>query len=376
MEFFDRCKKLFNVINSVNGKSKKNKDVEAVFIFNKDLPDQNFFYITGFHHGVFENCGLVMDSECNYKILATTLEEEIIEDVFDTSKLYVYKTEDERNKSIKEALKRYKRIGVSYKNLTYSHYIWLKESFPDIQWIDISSDFKKIRMIKSRSEIAIIQRACDIASKVADMIPSFLKIGMTELELAAEVEYHMKLMGAQSIAFKTISAFGENSSKPHYIGGEVKLDRQNVVLVDFGAEYNGYVSDITQTVLIGHPPSELIEMYKVVYNAQRIAFDMMKAGVKVTKVEGEVRKYIDSHENFKGRFIHSLGHSIGREVHDDGYPGKEWDWELYPGMVLTVEPGVYLPGKYGVRLEDDILIEKNSCKVITSANKELTVHAI
>lgn len=376
MELFNRCKRLFKIIDEQAEDRDRSNAIEAVFIFNRDLLDRNFFYITGLYHGVFENCGIIIDRECNYRVLTTALEEEIVREKFDDKNLSIYKNEEERNRSIHESLKRYRRVGIAYKNITYSYYKWLKESFPDIQWIDVSIAFKKLRMIKSEFEIAEIQHACDIASRVADMIPSFLKKGMTELELAAEVEYHMKLIGAQGIAFNTISAFGENSSKPHYIGGDVKLEDQSVVLVDFGAQYHGYVSDITQTILVGQPPAELIEIYKVVSHAQHIAFDMMRPGVNVQNVETEVRKYIDSHKNFKGRFIHSLGHSIGRDVHDDGYPGEEWDRLLQAGMVITVEPGIYIPGKYGVRLEDDVLIEENGCKVLTSADKELIIHAI
>jgi len=376
MESFDRCKEIFRIIENFSELTKSVSNVDAIFIFNKDIVDKNFFYITGLYLGVFENCGIILNKDCNYKVLATALEEEIISQEFNKSNLCIYRTEQERNKLIEDSLKEYKRVGISYKNITHSQYRWLKDSFPDIEWVDVSYAFKKVRMIKSDIEIEKIRNACNIASRVADMIPSFLKKGVTELELAAEVEYHMELMGSQAAAFKTISAFGENSSKPHYMGGNIKLDKQNIVLVDFGAEYNGYVSDITQTILIGKPPEELLNMYRVVYNSQKIAFDIMKEGVNARHVEDEVRSYIDSHENYKGKFIHSLGHSIGREVHDDGYPGEEWNRLLHSGMVLTVEPGVYIPGKYGVRLEDDVLIEKNGCKVLTSANKELVIHAI
>ncbi len=362
-----KCKKIFNW---------SDKEVEAILLFNKDTIDKNFLYLTGFYYGVFENCGILIDRECKAKLLTTALEEEIVCEYFKGHDIYVYKNEKERIETIKRVLKGYKKVGIPFIGINHSAFLWFKDNFPDIIWIDISKAIRMARMIKFDDELNNIKRACKIVSELVDEIPELFQRDITELELAAEIEYRMKKKGAQGESFNTIVAFGKNSSKPHYTGGNVKLDNKKLVLIDFGAVYNGYVSDITRTFLINDVSRELIDMYNIVKRVQQMAIDMIKAGVNSKYVEDEIRKYIDGFENFKGRFIHSLGHSIGREVHDDGYPGEDWEYLFEEGMTLTVEPGIYLPEKYGVRIEDDIYVKNDESEILTTASKELIIHAI
>ena len=226
------------------------------------------------------------------------------------------------------------------------------------------------RMIKSFDEIEKIRKAADIVSSVADDIPGLLKEGMTELDLAAEIDYHVKKTGAQKAAFSTIVAFGKNASMPHYGGAGVPLRDGNVVLVDFGAEYNGYVSDISRTYFTGKPGKKAVDIYNTVLSSQSRALELIKEGVSADYVEREARNEIDRKESTRGRFIHSLGHSIGLDVHDDSYPDADFKKEFKENMVLTVEPGIYLPGLYGIRIEDDIVVKKDGCEIITTAQKE------
>ena len=362
-----RCRKIFQFVED---------DVEAIFLFNKDILDKNYLYLTGFYFGVFENCGILIDRDCNPVFLTTTLEEEIITSQFKNYKVYTYRDEEGRIKSIGRVLKEYKRIGLPFDSTTHSGFLWLEQNFQGIHWVDVSGAFRKARMIKFEYEIENIAEAGRIASEVADNIPDFLSKGITELELASEIEYYMKKMGAQGPAFTTIVAFGENSSKPHYTGENTRVLDNYIVLVDFGAVYRGYVSDITRTFLVNNPPREAVEVYRIVLKAQEMAIDMIKDGESAKRVEREVRGFIDSFERYRGRFIHSLGHSIGREVHDDGYPGEEWNNQFTEGMVLTVEPGIYIPNMFGIRIEDDIVVGKDHSRVLTSANKELNIHAL
>jgi len=354
-------------------------DADAIFIYNCSFVDKNFFYMSGLYNGVFERCGILCEKCGKIYIFTTPLEEEVSKrarDYIENVEIVVLKNENDRNKKFKNILSSYKRIGLNFDFIPYSFYNDLKSFLNEVELVDIGKSLRMARMIKSKDEIEKIKKACNIVSEVADSIPDILIEGITELDLAAEIEYSMKKKGANGQSFKTIVAFAENSSKPHYSGGNVKLKIGDVVLVDYGAEYLGYVSDITQTYLTGKPAQEIVHTYKTVYNAQRLAIELIKDGISAEFVEDEVRKYIDCHEKYKGRFIHSLGHSIGLEVHDGIYPSKDFDKKFSENMVLTVEPGIYLPGSYGVRLEDDVIVKKDSCEVITTAKKELATYEV
>jgi Xaa-Pro aminopeptidase len=349
---------------------------ESIFIYNRDRVDSNFLYVTGLSGGVFENCGVLCNRYGQLTIFSTTLEEEILQEAGSYARLVVYKNEKERNEKLAEALREYACVGTSFDSMSHSFYINLSELLDGTQLIDVDLAFRKSRMIKSEEEISLIGRACEIASGVADEFPRYFNRGVTEADLATEVDYRMKKLGALRPAFETIVAFSPNNSKPHYSGRDVALKPGDTVLLDFGADYNGYVSDITRTYLTGEPDSTLRKCYETVLQAQLMAIDLIGDGVSAEKVEKDVKGYIDGHDEFKHRFIHGLGHSIGLTVHDNSYPGPEYDKKFMEGMVLTVEPGIYLPGEYGVRIEDDVLVKRDSCAVLTSARKELEVNEI
>jgi len=349
---------------------------EAILIFNNKFIDKSFFYITGLHSGIFENCGVLFDRKGEKYLFTTALEEEAASNVKGKVKFSVYRTEEERNNIFKKVLERYSTMGLSFNRITHSFYNQLKNILPGVKFFDISHALRKARMIKSEKEIGILQNACRISSRVAEEIPAFLHKGITELELSAWIDYQMKKLGAHAPSFKTIVAFGKNSSMPHYTSGDVPLKKGENVLVDFGAEYMGYCSDITRTYLTGDPPQELIDLYSTVYEVQMMAIQRMEEGSIVKEVEEMVRNYIDQRECYRGRFIHNLGHSLGLEVHDDSYPEKEFDGRLRKGMVLTVEPGLYIPGLYGIRIEDDIVVQEKGCKVLTTASKEIKTYEI
>ena len=349
---------------------------EAIFIFNRNTVDKNFFYVTGLFNGVFENCGVLCRRDGTINLFTTSLEEEAVRSLEENVEIIVYKDKKGRAKGLRKILSNYGKIGICYDSISYTFYLYLEQSFPDIEWVDVGKAFKMSRMIKSSDEIEKIRKAADIVSAVADNVPGFLKEGMTELDLAAEIDYHMKKTGAQNAAFSTIAAFGKNASMPHYSGAAVPLRDGNVVLVDFGAEYMGYVSDISRTYFTGKPEKKAFDMFDTVLAAQSRALELIKAGVSADYVEREARNEIDRKESFRGRFIHGLGHSIGLDVHDDSYPDADFKKEFKENMVLTVEPGIYLPGLYGIRIEDDIVVKKDGCEIITTAQKEPVAYEI
>ncbi len=349
---------------------------EAIFIFNKNSVDKNFFYVTGLFNGVFENCGVLCCRDGLIYLFTTLLEEEAARSLDGNAEIIVYKDKKERAKGLQKVLSKFRKIGICFNSISYTSYLYLEQTFPDIEWVDVGKAFKISRMIKSKDEIEKIRKAADIASAVADDIPGFFKEGMTELDLAAEIDYRVKKTGAQKVAFSTIAAFGKNTSMPHYCGADVPLRDGNVVLVDFGAEYMGYVSDISRTYFTGKPEKKAFDIFDTVLAAQSRAFELIKAGISADYVEREARNEIDRKELFRGKFIHGLGHSIGLDVHDDGYPDADFKKEFKENMVLTVEPGIYLPGLYGIRIEDDIVVKKDGCEIITTAQKEPITYEI
>ena len=352
------------------------EDVEAIFLFNNDIVDKNFFYVSGLFDGVFDNCGVFCERNGRMFILTSTLEEEASRAAEGYAEIVTYRNQQDRDKSLGRILSPHKRIGIPYHSVSHAFYLHLKDLFGDKEWLDAGTAFKKARMIKSHDEIEKIKKACEIVDRIAECIPTLLKEGMTELDLSAEIDFRLKREGAQGPAFKTIAAFGKNSSKPHYSGARVPLKRGDLVLVDFGAEYNGYCSDITRTYLTAKPDQDLYDLYSAVLKMQKAAIELIRAGTNVKHVEDEVRTLIDGDERFRGRFIHSLGHSLGLDVHDGSYPDADFQTEFSEHMVLTVEPGIYLPGVYGVRIEDDIVVGRDGCTLITSANREPVAYEI
>jgi Xaa-Pro aminopeptidase len=349
---------------------------EAVFVYNRDHGDRNFLYLTGLPGGVFENCGVLCEQGPRIVVFSTTLEEEILRGVDGYAEFLVYKNEKERNEILKQELSRYRSIGISFDTTSHSLYLSLRDLLEGTELMDVSGAFRQARMIKSADEIQMIRKACDIASSVAGEFPRFLRQGVTERELAAEVDYLMKKQGARGPAFETIVSFSPNNSKPHYCGSDVPLRSGDSVLLDFGADYEGYASDITRTFLTGKPGKGLRHCYETVLEAQRTAFGLISDGQSTEQVEKAVKEFIDRFEEYRGRFIHGLGHSIGLNVHDNSYPGPEFGKRFLENMVLTVEPGIYLPGRFGIRIEDDILVQKGGCEVLTTASKELNVYEI
>ena len=349
---------------------------EAVFIFNRNGMDKNYLYLTGLSGGVFENCGVVAESGGKLVLITTALEEELSSGAVGYDDIVVYRDEEEREKAMKRLFSSYRRVGVAYDRIPHSFYHEMKALSEKTEWVDISGAFRLTRMLKSPDEIERIERACEIADRAAGLIPSMLKEGITEIDLGTEIDYRVKKLGASGPAFDTIVAFGENTSKPHYRGGAVPLRPGDPVLVDFGAEYEGYNSDITRVFFTGKPKAELVDLYSVVSEAKEIAISLIKEGESARTVEDKVKMKIDSFDRYRGRFIHSLGHSLGLDVHDDSYPFKSHGGKFCENMVLTVEPGVYLPGLYGVRLEDDIVVKKEGCTLLTSPVKEPKTYEI
>ncbi len=345
--------------------------LDLIVLLNSTEPhiDRSFFYATGLTDGLFEGCGAWLTPDGRCEITTSALEEEAAKKTGLT--LHVFRTRDESTKLLKERLVGHRKIGINAAELTYAAFLRLRKLAPkSARFIDVSDPVMKARLVKDPEELERIQRACDIASKAFEETLPFIRSGVTEAEVASELVYRMQKNGASGSSFHTIVGSGPNGAEPHYTAGSRKIERGDMIVIDFGAMYQLYCSDITRTVVVGSASEEQRRMYDTVARAQSAALAKMKPGSKGKSVDAAARRLIDR-TKYKGRFIHGLGHSIGLAVHDGGALNASSDLVLRPNMVFTDEPGVYVPGFGGVRIEDDVLITRGEPRFMSTAPREL-----
>jgi Xaa-Pro aminopeptidase len=221
---------------------------------------------------------------------------------------------------------------------------------------------ESVRSIKDESEIATIRTAASISSQALEKTLPYIKPGVTESELAGVLDFQIRKLGARN-SFETIVAFGPNASRPHHQPSARKLKNKDTVLIDFGAKYKGYCSDITRCFAIGGMTSFYRRVYDVVEQAQAAAIRMIKPGVKITRVDAAARKVIE--KSGLPVYGHGTGHGFGLEIHESPFLKVDTKGKLKAGQVITIEPGIYMPGKLGVRIEDDILVTETGYKILT-----------
>ncbi|MFJ5768643.1 M24 family metallopeptidase [Psychrobacillus sp. NPDC093180] len=262
-------------------------------------------------------------------------------------------------------------LGFEKEDLTYSSFELYKQAVK-ADLVPLSGLVEKIRLIKTDEEISIIKAACRIADEAYEHIVTYIKPGMTELQVSNELEFFMRKRGATSSSFDTIVASGVRSALPHGVASDKVIEVGDFVTLDFGAIYNGYISDTTRTVAVGEPSEQLKEIYQIVLDSQLLALEKVKPGMTGKEADAIARDYIAS-KGYGEAFGHSLGHGIGLEVHEG--PGLSFrsDIVLEPGMVITIEPGIYLPNIGGVRIEDDALVTENGLEKLTHSTKELLI---
>ena len=237
----------------------------------------------------------------------------------------------------------------------------------------LSKRLKGLRSIKTKEELECSAEAQKIAEKAFCDTLEFIKEGVTEREIAAFLEYRMKLYGSEAAAFETIAVSGANSSLPHGVPTDNRVAAGDFITMDFGATVNGYCSDMTRTVAVGYATEEMERVYGTVLKAQITAEDYYKAGALCSEVDEAARDVITA-AGYGEYFIHSLGHGIGLEVHEPPtISPKSGDTRLRRGQLVSNEPGIYLPGKFGVRIEDMLFITKSGCKNLTKADKSLII---
>lgn len=267
-----------------------------------------------------------------------------------------------------------KVLAVEADRLTVTQLKNLRKALHGIKLTTVGTDkiIDSFRAVKNEAEIENICKAQRIAEAAFDHILSFIKVGVTEKEVALELDHYMLSHGADGLSFETIAISGANTSKPHGVPTDKKIEHGDFVTMDYGAVVNGYHSDMTRTVAVGAASDEQKKIYKIVFEAQLAVLRVLKNGVKCSDADKAARDVI-TEAGYGEYFRHSTGHGVGIEIHEKPFISPKSTATLRSGNVVTDEPGIYIPGKFGVRIEDMALITENGCKNLTKAPKELII---
>ena len=266
--------------------------------------------------------------------------------------------------------KKLKRIGFESAWMRYEDYAKVKEELSlGVSFKPVSRLVEELRMVKSKAEIELIRSSVQANSEAYARTMKRIRPGAREQDIAAELEYQMRILGAEKPAFETIVASGSRSALPHAQPTARRLEESELLLIDMGASLNGYSSDMTRVAYSGVPPRRIREVYKAVLEAQLAAVNAVHAGTTASKVDGTARGVLKQHE-LEREFVHSTGHGLGLEIHERPRIGRKDKTRLRAGMVITIEPGVYIDGLGGVRIEDTVLVTENGCEVLTPTSKE------
>ncbi|WP_336885104.1 Xaa-Pro peptidase family protein [Caldalkalibacillus salinus] len=264
------------------------------------------------------------------------------------------------------------RLGFEQDHVTFRTYREYETQFQDSTLVPVSQMIEKLRLVKDHEEIGMIKKAVHIADQTFEHILKFVRPGMQEIEVANEIEFHMRKLGATSSSFDIIVASGYRSALPHGVASDKKIERGDFITLDFGALYQGYVSDMTRTFALGTPDPKLKDIYDVCLQAQLRGVEQIKAGMTGKEADAICRDYI-TEKGYGEYFGHSTGHGMGLDVHEGPSLSTKSNIALEPGMVVTVEPGIYLSGIGGVRIEDDIVVTEHGNEILTTSTKELLV---
>lgn len=261
-------------------------------------------------------------------------------------------------------------IAVEAHKLSKSEFDQMQARLDGIQLVETSGEVETLRAIKDKFEIAAIRKSIQTNQRAFEVIKAQLTPDQTEREIAFNLEHQMRQFGASGLAFPAIVGVGANAALPHAVPGEARIGSAPAVLIDWGANVNGYLSDLTRVIVTGKTNARFRKIYDTVLAAQKAAISAIRPGVELKSVDHAARKII-ADAGFAKQFGHGTGHSFGLEIHELPYMSPIHEGILKPGMVVTVEPGIYIPGFCGVRIEDDVLVTKQGHEVLSNLPKEL-----
>jgi len=284
----------------------------------------------------------------------------------------IIKTGQDHFAALAEIGQEAQRLGFEGDFVTFVNFGKLKNAFQQAELLSLPDLVSHLRSVKDKTEIEIIRKAVKIADDAFSDVLQTIEIGQTEAEIGLNLEFSMRRAGASGGSFDFIVASGLRSSMPHGTASSKQIQFGELLTMDFGAIYQGYCSDITRTVFLGEPDERHREVYEVVLAAQRAGIAAVAPGRTGKEVDAVARKIIED-AGYGDYFGHGLGHSVGLAIHEGPFLNKREERVLEPGMVITVEPGIYIPDWGGVRIEDIVLVTENGCEVLTQAPKEFII---
>jgi Xaa-Pro aminopeptidase len=265
------------------------------------------------------------------------------------------------------------RLGYESETVTVDAFEQMREQFPErAELVAVKGLVEKMRIVKDEGEIELIAAATKIADEAFEALLAGGLEGRTERELALALEYDMRLRGAESPSFDSIVAGGPHGALPHATPRDAKIEAGQLVVIDWGAKFSGYCSDCTRTVAVGEPGPEAREAYELVLGAQQVGLDEVRAGGSSKEIDTAVRDIIYG-AGHEGHYGHGLGHGVGLEIHEAPTLSFRADETLQTGSIVTVEPGVYIPGRFGIRIEDLVVVTDAGNRILTSIPKGLRI---
>ena len=335
----------------------------------------NIAYLTGIHaFSIEEREARILVTKGAITLFTDARYSEMVKKVCPFITLSLVDAENSFTTSLSNLIKTYgvKTLGFEEENITYKEISDIEEAIKIDDLIPTTDIVEEIREVKDDTEVELIQKACTLSDKGFEYILTELKPNVTELEIKAKLENFFRNNGGK-ISFESIVAFGNNSAIPHHMSDQTTLLENDIVLLDFGAKIGGYCSDMTRTVFVGQPSEQLTKMYTATLNAQTIAANYLKTHMNQDFETKKTADLANSHLKTMGfsEIPHGLGHGVGLQVHENPTLSPFSDDKLRPGMIVTIEPGIYIPGTGGIRIEDTILVTTNGIESLTKSSKEL-----
>ncbi|MFW6382392.1 MAG: aminopeptidase P family protein, partial [Bacillota bacterium] len=343
---------------------REEKELDAIMITSKE----NRFYFSGFTG----TAGIILITDSNNYFITDF--RYISQANKQTEGFEIIEISKNKNKNLLKFLNDHNlnRVGFEDGDLSYKQYQELKDIDPEKEYFPLSDEINEFRIIKDDQEIETIKNAISITEKAFEKIITYIKPGMKEREVAAELEYYLRKLGGEGPSFDFIVASGKRSALPHGVASDKLIEVGDFITLDFGTYYKGYCSDMTRTIVVGEPDQKQVDIYNIVLKAHLEVIDKIKAGMTGQEADQIARKIIEE-AGYGDNFGHGLGHGLGIEIHEAPRLSKTSETVLKPGMIVTDEPGIYLPDWGGVRIEDDLVITEDGCKSLNKSNKELTI---
>ena len=326
-------------------------------------------YLTGFHAEPHERLMALAVRPDDATLIVPSLERERAATNAEHAPVVAWRDGEDPYALVHEALGACTRLGVEKEHLTVQAAEALDATVGAQELVDVAPEIRRLRRTKSPAELEKLARACAITDSVAEEVMRELRPGQSELAVAVSIG---AAIGAQdaTLSFETSVQSGPNSAVPHHNPSGRKLEAGDLVLLDFGAAFEGYRADITRMAVVGEPSARQREIYALVLQAHDAAIEAVRPGVTTGQVDSAAREVIEA-AGFGDRFFHRVGHGLGLEAHEDPSLDPGSSIVLEPGMVFTIEPGIYIPGWGGVRIEDDVVVEAGGCRVLTKADRNL-----